>query len=64
MLKKFFAGKENAKTPSMKRVNRSICPKCGAESIYRVDGITDMSLWCTTCGWKQIDYSLNKASIY
>lgn len=64
MLKKIFGGKEKEKAPKMKKVINSKCPKCGVETIYRVDGITDMSLWCTSCGWRQIDYSLNKPSLY
>lgn len=39
------------------------CPKCGSH-IYRIEGIKDLTLWCTNCGWNQIDYSLNKPSLY
>lgn len=46
------------KEPSitMKRIPGSKCPKCGEETVSRIQGIEDISLWCTTCGWSQINY--------
>ena len=62
----FFKKKEATKkqAPSMKKVPNNKCPKCGQNSIYRVEGVDDVSLWCIECGWRQIDYALNKPSIF
>ena len=28
------------------------------------NGLEDISLWCVDCGWRQVDYSANKPSIF
>lgn len=44
----------------MKTIPGTKCPKCDSKTVCKVEGVSDIALWCTTCGWRQIDYdSLN-----
>lgn len=59
----FKQKKENSKEVSFTPIPGNHCPKCG-EILRNVTGVPDISVWCINCGWRQIDYSLNKPSIF
>lgn len=64
MVFNFFRKKKEEEDLIMKKAPNNKCPKCGHESVYIIEGLDDISLWCIDCGWRQVDYSANKPSIF